>query len=309
MTSTADIVVPGSISNLGPAFDALAVAVQLYVRVEIVEVLPGSPHVFETEFAGLVVEGENRIELAYRQAARRAPAPAPGVRISVSSDIPTRAGLGSSGAATVAGLRLYQAVTASARAGGWHELAASMEGHPDNAAASLLGGLTVSCQRDDGRITAHAWRWPEDLVFVVATPDVELDTTRARQALPANVPLADAIFNLQRALLFVRALETHCYEDIREAMRDRWHQPARAPLVPGLAEALAIEDPAVLGVCLSGAGPSIAALTAGDVAGAAAALQGIYRRLGVPCTIRTLGAHQPHLDERAPALAGLEKPS
>jgi homoserine kinase len=311
MTSTAAIVVPGSISNLGPAFDALAVAVQLYVRVEIVDVLPGSPTVFETEFAGLVVQGDNRIELAYRQAARHAPgpAPAPGVRIKVSSDIPTRAGLGSSGAATVAGLRLYQAVTSTTRIGGWHELAAGMEGHPDNAAASLLGGLTVSCQRDDGRITAHAWRWPEDLVFVVATPDVELDTTRARQALPANVALADAIFNLQRALLFVRALETHSYEDIREAMRDRWHQPARAPLVPGLAEALAIEDPAVLGVCLSGAGPSIAALTAGDVAGAAAALHGIYRRLGVPCTIRTLGAHQPHLDERAPALAGLEKPS
>ena len=309
MDTAAEIVVPGSISNLGPAFDALAVAVRLYLRVQIVDVLPGSPEVFETEFAGRAPQGENRIEVAYRRASRLGRMPAPGLRVKVSSEIPTRAGLGSSGAATVAGLRLYQAVTATADAAGWHEVATEIEGHPDNAAASLLGGLTVSCQRGDGRITARAWRWPEDLLFVVATPDVELDTALARRALPSGIALGDAIFNMQRALLFVRALETRRYEDLREAMRDRWHQPARTPLVPGLAEALAIDDAAVLGVCLSGAGPSIAALTAGDASAAAAGLRDIYRGLGVPCTIRTLAAHQPHLDERYPALAGLEKQS
>jgi homoserine kinase len=309
MDPAAEIVVPGSISNLGPAFDALAVAVQLYVRVRIVDILPGSPGVFETEFTGRAPGGENRIEAAYRLAARRAGGAAPGLRIRVGGDIPARAGLGSSGAAAVAGVRLFQAVAGIAGDGGCHEIATEMEGHPDNAAASLLGGLTVSCQHDDGRVTARAWRWPGDLLFVVATPDVEVDTARARRALPQSVPLRDAVFNLQRALLFIRALETGRYGDIREAMRDRWHQSARASLVPGLSDALAIDDASVLGVCLSGAGPSIAAITTGDPAPAAAALGDVYRRVGVPCTIRTLAAHQPHLDERYPAFAGVENPS
>jgi homoserine kinase len=112
--------------------------------------------------------------------------------------------------------------------------------------------------------------------------------------LPQTIPLADAVANLQRALLFVRALESRHYGDLREALKDRWHQPSRRPLVPGLAEALAVEHPAVLGVCLSGAGPSVLALAAPGRAGeAATALAGVYRRLGVAHTIRILAAHPP----------------
>ncbi len=111
--------------------------------------------------------------------------------------------------------------------------------------------------------------------------------------LPRAIALEDAVFNLQHALLLVRALETGQHADLREALRDRWHQPARAPLVVGLPEALTLDDPAVLGVCLSGAGPSIVALTAGGESTASALLEGLYRRLGVSCTIRTLSAHQP----------------
>jgi homoserine kinase len=309
MHAAPEIVVPGSISNLGPGFDALAVAVRLYLRVQIVEVLPDSPGTFETEFSDSTPPGENRIETAYRRAAAWGSAPAPGLRVRVRSEIPMRAGLGSSGAAIVAGLRLYEAVTGSGSVDEWHRIATGIEGHPDNAAASLLGGLTVSCQHEDGRVTARAWPWPSDLQFVVATPDVELDTTLARRALPATLSLGDGIFNLQHALLLIRAIETGRHGDLREALRDRWHQPARAPLVPGLRDALALDDPAVLGVCLSGAGPSIVVLAATDPSGAAAALRGVYTRLNVPCTIRTLAAHQPHLDERSPALAGIENPS
>ena len=112
--------------------------------------------------------------------------------------------------------------------------------------------------------------------------------------LPAAVPLGDAISNLQRALLLVRALETGDYGDIREALRDRWHQPARSALVPGLSECLAIDHPAVLGVCLSGAGPSVLALAAPGRSGEAAAILGdVYRRLGIPHTVRDLAAYQP----------------
>jgi homoserine kinase len=189
---------------------------------------------------------------------------------------------------------LYQAVTSALTEDDMLAMAAELEGHPDNAAACLMGGLTVSCRCEDGRIIARPSPWPARLQFVVATPDLALATKEARAVLPAAVPLADAVFNLQRALLLVRAVENERYLDLKEALRDRWHQPTRSRLVPGLREALALDDPAVLGVCLSGSGPSIAALAVpGREQEAAAALSGIYRRLSLPVTIRVLAAHQP----------------
>ncbi len=237
--------------------------------------------------------GENRIETAFRHARAAIGVPTPGVRIEVHNEIPKRAGLGSSAAATVAGLTLYGALTAPRSPAAWLSLATDVEGHPDNAAASLFGGLTASCQYDDGRVTAQAWRWPDAVQFVVATPDVPLDTPRARRVLPASVGLRDAVFNLQRVVLFVRAVETGRHDDLREAMRDRLHQPFRMPLVPGLAEALDLEHPGLLGVCLSGAGPSILALVSGHAEAVAGALGALYDRLGVSHTIRILRAHQP----------------
>jgi homoserine kinase len=213
--------------------------------------------------------------------------------VQVSSEIPQTAGLGSSAAAAIAGLRIYEAVTAARPTEDWLAMATELEGHPDNAAATLLGGVTVSCQREDGGIIARSSRWPEAIKLVVATPDMGLQTSHARRVLPTEVPLKDAIFNLQRALLLVHALRSGRYGDLREAMRDRWHQPARAPLVPGLAEAIAFDDPAVLGVCLSGAGPSLVALVTDGAAKATSLFDDMYKRLGVPCTIRTLSAHQP----------------
>jgi homoserine kinase len=111
--------------------------------------------------------------------------------------------------------------------------------------------------------------------------------------LPTELPLTDAIFNLQRALLLVHALRSGRYDDLREAMKDRWHQSARAALVPGLAEAIAFDDPAILGVCLSGAGPSLVVLVTDGATKATSLLDEMYKRLGLPCTIRTLSAHQP----------------
>jgi len=289
----AEIVVPGSISNLGPAFDSLSVAVQLYLRVRIADARPASPGTLEFEFVGCPVPEDNRIARAFRLARERFGANTPGLRLEVRSEIPVRAGLGSSGAAAVAGLRLYEAVTETRAATDWLRLASEIEGHPDNAAAALNGGLVLSCQLEDGRVTTRAMPWPSGIVFVVATPDVGLETARARAVLPASVSREDAIFNLQRALLLLRALQTGEAGDLREAIRDRWHQPYRTPLVPGLQEALAIDHPAVLGTCLSGAGPSVVALSTTDAAPEAARqLEAVYRRIGLACTIRTLKAHQ-----------------
>lgn len=289
----AELVVPGSISNLGSGFDALSVAVQLYLRVRVVELLPGSPGLFESAFVGPPPGGDNRVETAFRHAAASRGVPPPGVRIEIQSDIPPRAGLGSSGAATIAGVRLFEGLTSPLPASRVLGLAREVEGHPDNAAASMLGGLAMSCVRDDGQVTARAIRWPAELQLVVATPAVGLDTAKARAVLPAHIPRQDAVFNLQRALLLVRSIETGAYGDLREALRDRWHQPVRAALVPGLDAALALDGPEILGVCLCGSGPSIAALVLDGADTAAGRLEEIYRSLGLTCTIRMLSAHAP----------------
>ena len=292
--SERQIAVPGSVANLGPGFDALSVAVQLYLTLDVVDVRPGAPGQLQFTFVGgPPLVGENRIERAFRLAAERFGGTTPGLVVEVRTEIPMRAGLGSSAAATVAGLRLHETFTAPRQTSELLGLATEIEGHPDNASAALLGGLALSCQFGDGRVEARAWRWPDALRLVVGTPEAQLETAAARKILPQTVQLRDAVFNLQRALLLVRALETGQFGDLREALGDRWHQPTRQAFVPGLPEALALDHPSVLGVCLSGSGPTIAILAADGHPEAAALLADIYKRLGVAYTIRTLSAHQP----------------
>lgn len=303
-----EIVVPGSTSNLGPAFDTLSVALDVHLRVRVVAVDREEPDTLVMSFDGRPPAGENRIETAFHHARGSIGVPARGLTVRVSSDIPMAAGLGSSAAAAVAGLRLYELASGtSTSTDDLLAMASALEGHPDNAAAALLGGITLSCEGNGGRIIARAWEWPSAIRFVIATPDLGLLTEHARGVLPATIPLRDAVANLQRALLFIRALETGRYDDIREALRDRWHQPARTSMVPGLSEALAIDHPAVLGVCLSGAGPSVLALAAPNRSREAAAVLGaLYQRLRVPHTIRDLAAH-PSATARPPAAVTQEE--
>lgn len=303
------IAVPGSTSNLGPGFDALSVALNLYLRVEIRDVRPDLLGKLGLVFGGATPTGENRIEAAYQLACRRFGMPVMGLQADVTSEIPMAAGLGSSAAATIAGFRLYEAARAiPLDLEVMLTMATELESHPDNAAASLYGGMTLSCQCDDGKVIARSWPWPDDIQFVVATPDSTLPTHEARALLSETVPLGEAVANLQRALLLVRALETGQYEDLREALKDHWHQPARSPFVPALTEALAIDHPSILGVCLSGAGPSVLALAApGREPEAATVLGDVYRRLGIRHTIRTLAAHQPAMHRPPESAAEREK--
>jgi homoserine kinase len=128
--------------------------------------------------------------------------------------------------------------------------------------------------------------------LIVATPAVGLATSKARAALPEALPRQDAIFNLQRVLSLVHALQNKDYDRLREAVQDRWHQPARAALVPLLSDVLAVDDPAVLGAFLSGAGPSVAVLVVEDSARVEQLLRNMYERAGCVAIVRTLGVHQ-----------------
>jgi len=200
------------------------------------------------------------------------------------------AGLGSSAAATVAGLRIFERVTGVVSDDLLLSVAAEAEGHADNAAPALFGGLTSVLEAAEG-FKAFRWTWPAGLRLVVATPSVGLATAKARAALPEMLSRRDAIFNLQRVVALVHALQIGEDGALREAVQDRWHQPARAALVPLLREVIELEDPDILGSFLSGAGPSVAILARREFARIEQMLAALYARAGCEVSIRTLAVH------------------
>jgi len=274
----------------------LGVAVELYLHLS-VKALPGLDEL-RFHFADGELDGENYIERAFRFVANQRGGPFPSLLVEVQSDIPMKSGLGSSAAATVAGLRLYEAIAGPLPPQGLLNAACALEHHPDNVAAALMGGLTVSCQLPDRSVVAVRLEWPQQLQFLVLTPDYALPTTESRKVLPERVTREDAVFNLQRVALLLQALQSGNFSLLREAINDRLHQPSRQKLVPGLEQALALEHPDLLGVCLSGAGPSIVALAERNLAKVEELLEQTYRSTGLPFKIRRLRVHQ-----NEPALA------
>ena len=292
-----EILVPGSTANLGGGFDTLGVAVQLYLRARIVDVRADDGARLEVVSSKPAVRGTNAVERAFAAIAKRATGAVPTVFAEIESDIPLAAGLGSSAAATVAGLRIFERVAEPVSDTMLLATATALEGHADNAAPALFGGMTSVVEGDrfgeaGSRVRALRWKWPDDLRFVIATPFTGLATAKARAALSPTISRKDAVFNLQRVLSLVHALQHGEYDRLREALQDRWHQPARAALVPHLGAVLAIDDPDVLGAYLSGAGPSVAVLARRDFARVERLLQATCEAAGSPVTVRTLAAHQ-----------------
>lgn len=285
------IIVPGSIANLGPGFDTLGIAVGLYLRVRVAGIVDDGRGRLECRLANGPLGGPNRIDVAFRRFPFRR-ARRPSLVVEVRSDIPLRSGLGGSAAATIAGLRLGELVDGRQTIDTLLRAAAEIEGHPDNAAPALLGGVTSCCVGDDGAIAVSKWPWPTRWRIVVATPDAELATSHSRGTLPKKLPLVDAVFNLQHLALLLAALRTGNADDFRQALGDRVHQPYRERLVPGLHRVLRMRHPDVIGFCLSGAGPSIAAFTTGQTASAEALLREAYRKERIACTVRTVRVHR-----------------
>lgn len=291
----AEIRVPASTSNLGPGFDCFGLALKLYltVRAKAVPELSEPCRVTTTgakENEALPRNAANLIYRAMAFAARREGVSLPPVELEVHNEIPLASGLGSSAAAIVAGLKLSSLLTN-------HELtdqtilnyATEFEEHPDNVAASLYGGFVISCLRNDRTVIAAKFVWPSQVRVVVVSPHSQLPTHVARAALPRTVSRATAVHNLQRTALFTAALAQQKYDLFWEAMCDQLHQPRRESLVPGLAEALALpKTEGLLGVALSGAGPSILALVEGNEDEIGARLASCFRAHKIESTIRTL---------------------
>lgn len=290
--TSGQVVVPGSTANLGGGFDTLGLAVQLYLRVRILEVRHDEGSRLEVVKSTPPLKGRNSVERAFAAMVERTGRRTPTVVAEVESEIPIAAGLGSSAAAGVAGVRVFEQVAGPVDAGVMLGVAASLEGHADNAAPSLHGGLTSVMEREGRDPLVLKWSWPVDVRVVAATPFTRLPTPRARAALAPQITLKDGVFNLQHVLAFVHALQAGNYERLREAAADRWHQPARAGLVPHLAAVLAIEDADVLCAFLSGAGPTVAVLAHRNFPRVERLLEATCERAGVPVTVRTLSVHQ-----------------
>ncbi|HSB68792.1 MAG TPA: homoserine kinase [Candidatus Methylomirabilis sp.] len=259
--------VPASTANLGPGFDALGMALGLYNEIEVEVTGIGLRLEVEGEGAErlLSLGRQNLVARAVTGTLERLGRPVEGIRVRMLNRIPLSRGLGSSSAAALGGVAAAAELAgASLTPEALLDLALPLEGHPDNITPALLGGLTVATVVD-GRVRCVKLPVPEGLSAVAVIPEFHLSTAKARRALPPTVPRADAVFNVGRVALLLAAMQSGRLDLLREAVRDRLHQPYRAPLVPGMDAVLAEGEAAgALGCFLSGAGPTLLALTTGD---------------------------------------------
>ncbi len=282
--------IPASTTNLGPGFDVLGLALQLYSTVELEETDGGR----EVDVAGIDVDKisattENIGLQAAEQIFELSGNQPKGLRLILTNGIPAVRGLGGSGTAILGGL-----LTANLLCGepfSKTELlnfASEIEGHPDNVAASLLGSLVVSVMDSD---VVHTLKLDcgADLHVVVAIPDFPLSTKEARQVLPKSVEFKDAVYNVSRSSLLVAAVATGNFGMLSHAMADRLHQPYRISLIPGYDEiAEAATKAGALSVALSGAGPTIAAYCTTAMHEVADKMSQAFARHQVACDVKIL---------------------
>ncbi|AWN23469.1 homoserine kinase [Deinococcus irradiatisoli] len=249
---------PASSANLGPGFDSLGLSVPLYTTLRVTsqertEIVPLGP-----DLAGTPADESNYVYQAMRLSARRAGQALPPARIEIETEVPLARGLGSSAAALVAGIvagnellgRPLDSATLL-------DVAAREEGHPDNVAPALYGGIVVATL---DKLGTHHVRLdpPAHLGVTVLIPDFELSTSKARAVLPTEYSRADAVHALSHSALLAAALATGRLDLLQHAMQDYIHQIWRAPLVPGLSDILeSAYQHGALGAALSGAGPTV----------------------------------------------------
>ena len=295
--------VPATTANLGPAFDCLGMALPIYNTITIEEtVLPG-PGVEINVFADSdIVEQSSlehipldnnsivykAVELLYNMIGQ---SPAE-LRINIHSNIPVARGLGSSSSVIVGALfAANELLGRPADELALLSIACEIEGHPDNITPAIVGGLVISSQEDDGSVVYRKLDWPEEWAVTVCIPDFELSTDIARSVLPAEVPMADAVFNAKRLAMFVQAVHTKDSELMKLALQDKLHQPYRMKLVPGLNSIIdnLKHFDNVLGCVLSGAGSSIVIISEkNNIEKIRSVVKDSWADQNIKCEIRTL---------------------
>lgn len=260
--------IPATSANMGPGFDSMGIALNLYNYVTAEETQTGKLEIEIAEGSlgdGLPTDEENLVYKAMMKVFEAVGHKFSGLKLILENRIMTTRGLGSSSAGIVGGI-----LAADRLCGGKLSpdemlfLGAEMEGHPDNVAPALLGGFTVNV------MSKHSVRYvkteldPEKLRFAALVPDFYLPTKKAREILPESVPLVDAVYNEGRSALLAASLISGKYENIRTAVGDRLHQNHRKRLIPNMETLFDLcYQKGALGVYLSGAGPTLIAIVPG----------------------------------------------
>lgn len=262
MSKRISVRVPATSANLGCLFDCAALAVGLYLDVH---VTPHSGLGVRVNYSGVTEEriplDETNLMAQTIRQTLESWGKSRGFDLEIENQIPVGVGLGSSAAAIVAALAACHGLADKVLLDDeLIALAAKIEGHPDNVAAAWLGGFTISAQVGE-KVMSSSCPIPEHVQLVLVIPDYPLSTDKARQVLPGSYSRADAVHNMQRAAMVAAKFFSGIADLNRSLFDDRWHQPYRAPLIPGLPQVLKLSLPGLLGICLSGAGPSILALT------------------------------------------------
>ncbi|MFM1652381.1 homoserine kinase [Brevibacillus sp. B_LB10_24] len=262
--------VPASTANLGPGFDAIGMAFQLYTTLEMQLAEQTEIHLVGNELTALPADKSNLLYIVAADLFEQAGLSVPELHITVSTEVPLTRGLGSSAAAIVAALTAANALAGEPFSREQlFAMASRREGHPDNVGASLFGGIVVAAmpEQADADVPYVRLAVPEGLETLVVIPDFWLSTEKARSALPDKYERQDAVYAVGHSSLLVAALAQGRLDLLAEAMRDRLHQPYRSALVPGLAEMLAdAAKHGALGAALSGAGPTILFFFSGESA-------------------------------------------
>lgn len=274
--------VPATSANLGPGFDVLGLALELYNEVEIEQTAPPDGLLFKIEGEGEFVLPKDKTNIVYRAVGKifdRAGEKIPPLQIKSLNRIPLARGLGSSSAAIIGGM--VGANELLGRKLTWEEIleeALFLEGHPDNLVPALVGGLCICYKAVVGQdfslakneLSAGQLKYLKIVKLpkwkaVVCIPDFEISTVMARKILPEKVLRKDAVFNLSRMALLIDAFLSGDKKLLRVAMEDRLHQSERAKLIPGMEDAfIAARESEALAVALSGSGPTIIAFTDND---------------------------------------------
>jgi len=250
--------VPASSANLGPGFDALGLALEVYLICRFRRADTLAIRVEGRDAAQITTGPDNLIWQTAVAVAQSHQMEMPPIELEIQNEIPIGKGLGSSAAALTAGVVIADhLLDLRWKAPRILDEAARLEGHPDNVAPCTLGSIVASAIDSGGVTRSIRLDLPQRFGIGIVVPDFDLPTTLARSVLPDSYSRADAVFNVQRASLLIAALATCSNWAFPAALEDRFHQPYRAPLVPGLEEILKLRAPGLLGCVLSGAGPSI----------------------------------------------------
>lgn len=284
------IKIPCSTSNLGPGFDTLGLALNRYLYLSAEE---SSGLIITVEGNGkdhIATDANNLVYAAMTATAQKVGRTIPPIHLQIRNEIPAYGGLGGSGAAIAGGVFLAdQLLNIGLSLDEMLNIAVEVEGHPDNVSAALFGGLTVNCFDADRRVHCRSVKIDQRLSVVSCSPHFQVQTKEARKILPQQVPLKDAVTNIENAASLVAAMIAGDFEALRYTTHERLHEQYRAALIPGFTDVKnAALNAGALSVNISGAGPTLFAFTLMNPRQIADAMAQAFRANGQTATAEVM---------------------